>query len=102
MNAGRGKVPLLSLIPDLAQQIVPPIYIRGTFDSLRRTPVNYAQHAPPLLALRDNNLHRIRRRAENTANLWDASQRIQYIDGITVLHHQHKDVPRSQALGIAD
>ena len=57
--------PELPLISDHPQEPAPLLRILRAFHALRHGPVDHAQHAATLFALRHHRLHRIRRRAEN-------------------------------------
>lgn len=72
---------------------MPPLDIGRRLDSLRRRPVDDAQHATPLLRLRDNHLHRVGRRAEDIHHLGYFLDPSQHVDRKSVSHRHDKRVP---------
>src|ERR1019366_1413651 len=49
----------LALVPDLAEQTVPPFAVIGGFDPPGRTAIDYAQDSPPLITLRQDHFDRV-------------------------------------------
>src|SRR5271157_697787 len=96
-GAATGRV-VLAFVTDLAQQVVPPSDVCGPLHPFRTTAVNHPQHPLTLLTPGHDDLDRVSGRTKDRADLRHVPDCAQYIDGIGILDHEHKRVPRTECL----
>ena len=80
---------------------MPPGYVRLSFYTFWRTAVDDAKNTSALLTFRNDNFDWIGGSAEYGTDFGHVTDRVQQIDGISMLQQQDKGVAASQCLDIA-
>lgn len=70
--------------------------VRFVFNAFRRTAIDHSENTAALLGFRDNNLHRVCRRAENVHYLRNRLDPPQHIDREAVSQGHYEGVSRAQ------